>query len=623
MSVGETDLFDRAPEEPEGVEHVFDSLPAAGNAPFPDAAVAPAACDAPRPQAAAPIMENVFASLPAAGGAPHPCAAGEVPADVEDIFAALPEEAARKRRRVARDGAEPREPGLARWQRNPRFMKVVRRFKKMKYEHQGAAPARAVASNLGRAWNTAKGLRASDRFVMRQRMRRGANSRHLRKSDKTTLHTKPHPDAWDLSIAMQKAFGEVGGDSAQRRKSKHGEVGEFGGRALFGVSFSAGVFIKAQESEHDKLRGAVLAGLVRTMTMVNAYDLTPILCVFGSLATELIPHARYLHLEGSEWKLLTLEKYQALGNRGTPRRGVLELFAQRVEVYYRQGMERRSGSSLIMPRVLRDQQAGSIFSACESATKIWSMEGIRALCQHLVFFLVCEAPDGCSANLRKIYGMAIRLPENAFLASGPCVVHQVHRIVVISTDESDLIGDIYSIKYVSHLAGHFNRLYRILRHLVEELRIVRRRDVSDADFQRWQQHIDDVLEHTFLRRVDITRGRMGEDVLFEGADEQRQRDVVRKVRMFINGDIRIPRCTVVLTDELEEWLSARAQSEEDRERELKDGFFAALLELNVLLGAGSRLPSKGRWGSLTVSNSEFARGRSTTIHWQILRPPPT
>ena len=92
--------------------------------------------------------------------------------------------------------------------------------------------------------------------------------------------------------------------------------------------------------------------------------------------------------------------------------------ATEVEVYFRQGTEWRSGKTILMPRVIPDQTAGSIWSACDSVAKIWSMAGITDLCKNIDFVLICEMPDGCSANLRKIHAMASRLPPNGFLVMG-------------------------------------------------------------------------------------------------------------------------------------------------------------------------------------------------------------
>ena len=77
---------------------------------------------------------------------------------------------------------------------------------------------------------------------------------------------------------------------------------------------------------------AVADGMIRSMVLVNAYDATPLTCSFGSLASELLPHARYLHLaDDGKWQLLTLEKYMHVRRRGILNVGVLEMFAQCAE----------------------------------------------------------------------------------------------------------------------------------------------------------------------------------------------------------------------------------------------------------------------------------------------------
>ena len=287
-----------------------------------------------------------------------------------------------------------------------------------------------------------------------------------------------------------------------------------------------------------------------------------------------------------------------------PRVGVVEIFAQQATVHYRQHSEWHSGTILVMPRVIPNQTSGAIFSACESGVPLLSSAKIVQMCSKLRFMLLSEFPDGCSAHSRKLAATANRLPKNCFFVAGACAVHSVHRMVVSALPEGRLLGDVYACKYISHLSGHYNRLYRCLHDLVfGELVMVARSNVPDAEFMLWQQHTGEVLQHTYLRQLDHTRGRLGHGALFEGSSKHARNDVYA-ARVFINGNICLPQCMLVLTEDV---LQGRTQDE--AADDLKEGYFAALMKLNVLLGAGVRLPSKGRWGSMTGSASEVALGQ--------------
>lgn len=96
--------------------------------------------------------------------------------------------------------------------------------------------------------------------------------------------------------------------------------------------------------------------------------------------------------------------------------------------------------------------------------------------------------------------MASKLPDNVLMIVGFYVVHGLHRVLFTALNEDEMIGDIFSSKYLSSLTSHYNRLYRVLRRIVfSELRIVRRPDIADATFAEWGRTIDDILQHTSLR----------------------------------------------------------------------------------------------------------------------------
>ena len=70
-----------------------------------------------------------------------------------------------------------------------------------------------------------------------------------------------------------------------------------------------------------------------------------------------------------KWQLLPVEEFKRVTGRGCPHVGVLEVFAQRIQVYYGD----RSRDILVMPRIIPNQRAGAIMSACDTGVPALSV----------------------------------------------------------------------------------------------------------------------------------------------------------------------------------------------------------------------------------------------------------
>lgn len=127
-------------------------------------------------------------------------------------------------------------------------------------------------------------------------------------------------------------------------------------------------------------------------------------------------------------------------------------------------------------------------------------------------------------------------------------------------------------------------------------------DIDHEAYTAWQRHTDRVLPHTVLRHLDHTRGRLGPSIVMAGASEDSRRRLVAQSRMVLNGDCRVRRCHVVLTDELRR-LCGDGPDAMDK---LKEMFFPGLGRLER---ARQRTVAQQRpLGSMTESAVKFSVG---------------
>ena len=223
-----------------------------------------------------------------------------------------------------------------------------------------------------------------------------------------------HPNTNYLDNTIVKAFEQIGGGPAKRSRFKQGEVGEqHGGSGMRSLSVSSAIWSEGQRMAiDDELVKSAKEGKTRTVYVANGYDSTPYTFRFGSLASQLLPHARFFHLNTvtQRWHLVKLEEYKRITGRGHPTVGVLELLAQQAFVHFG-GV---SHSILVQPSIIPNQTASAIFPASEQGIPLLSSMRLTELCGMIKYMLLTEAPDGCPANLRKTCATSARLPENCF-----------------------------------------------------------------------------------------------------------------------------------------------------------------------------------------------------------------
>ena len=198
---------------------------------------------------------------------------------------------------------------------------------------------------------------------------------------------------------------------------------------------------------------------------------------------------------------------------------------------------------LVIPRFVQDTRASTLFRAVNDGCKFASPEFVNGLGEDM-WTLLAETPDNAKPNRRNMFATAKRITrKRALYVPGGCVVHGCYRIVTGSSPKCGkltLAGGVYSVKFVTSVCSHFNRLCKALHCILSrELEWLRPDRGDDFDW-RWSKHVEELLQHSFLRKSLTVRARL-EDVgeaLKPGVLEKSQKEVVKGVCMFLNGDAR-------------------------------------------------------------------------------------
>lgn len=80
--------------------------------------------------------------------------------------------------------------------------------------------------------------------------------------------------------------------------------------------------------------GAPAVTDAQALVLFSHYDASPMLVHFGAFADLVTPHARFLHFDKTlkRWRALPVEAFQDVSQRAVPRKGVVQVLAQRMQV---------------------------------------------------------------------------------------------------------------------------------------------------------------------------------------------------------------------------------------------------------------------------------------------------
>ena len=235
-------------------------------------------------------MDDLFSELFAAVPSADVPAAGHcdgVPALIGECFEGIPQLHTSARPLFPQPPSLP-QPVLSARGHNGPAMHMVSTIKKLKSVVKGVAGAKKFHV-MGKLCDKKRGLRHGDRYNL------GVQNRKRSRRPTPWLH----PNTNYLDNTIVKAFEQIGGGPAKRSRFKQGEVGEqHGGSGMRSLSVSSAIWSEGQRMAiDDELVKSAKEGKTRTVYVANGYDSTPYTFRFGSLASQLLPHARFFSSE--------------------------------------------------------------------------------------------------------------------------------------------------------------------------------------------------------------------------------------------------------------------------------------------------------------------------------------
>jgi hypothetical protein len=248
------------------------------------------------------------------------------------------------------------------------------------------------------------------------------------------------------------------------------------------------------------------------LVISRAFDATPWLVAFGSLASTVSPHGRYLAKKDGAWKAVSADEFAAQSRvSGLPERGVLELLAQRLSIaaVWTTGLEEHAEIP-VLPVFLQDGRASTMFRAVDEAVPGLGYSALLELATKYPsrFIFLSQVPDAAKSNVRLVAFVHNLLADCPNIFQSPlaaCVVHTTHRIMVTAVNLETLIGDLHACAVVHRSVKQHNECIGGLRALL---------DSDDFEFDetqmpdpRWRAHLQQILDFTLCKDV---RGRVDE-----------------------------------------------------------------------------------------------------------------
>ena len=357
---------------------------------------------------------------------------------------------------------------------------------------------------LANAWDDVHDLRIGVQ-VDRSGTDDGANKN-------STVKNWQHPNQYTVRGVIRKGFAIVGKSSVQRTGmdgSTH--------QSKLSTSTASIALILQDRKLREKLAGNKTRGLV----VARHHDGTPHAVQFGALQHLLVPRARYMHKnpDGSR-KLIPWDEYKEL-HRIAPRSGVLELFAQQIEVAWTEDTLHKRHPVVTNPLYLGAGNASTIASAIDNAIPSLSLEAMKNIADENRFMLLHEVPDNIAYNRRHMaYFAIVKLPPNIFYYPGGCKAHLITRIGSTMFKEEHLTGEVYNLAYVCCNTGYHNKLLQAAWELIdEELNIIDGTNLAVND--RDHQHRISVVANSYSRGFTFLRQQLGENS--SNAEQTRKR----------------------------------------------------------------------------------------------------
>jgi hypothetical protein len=443
-------------------------------------------------------------------------------------------------------------------------------------------------TGLSTAWNASRfGLRHGDRAKV---LPAGANSQRGQK------RRKVHSNKWFLENAINLSFDIVG----KVAPSRVGDVGNTRRRSDIS-SGSAGLHKLALAKPCKAL---LQSGFLLGLVIARNYDCTPLQVFYGLLAGLVMDFGRYLWQspDTGKWELKSLAEFRQLkGANFKPKYGVLEIMASLDSLWWKNSSGQSCHEEILnAPCVLAQANASTLYNALELVSPNLDRQSIHELSERVECFLMYECPDAVRSNGRTIKYTRIVLPDNCMHVGGKCSGHVGHLIVEDAIDEKALIGDVYALQFICHLASHFNTLVATAREFI--FRHGER--IPGAPPPEFATHTKAILKHTLRYYNDLIRARLdyGANIsnpsegVKPGKSEGSLSAAEEQVLAKFNGDItrKTP----------EYYLDGRVVDDGI----VADEQIAAALNAGFFQGEKDTMPHCNRWGSCMESTARIGGG---------------
>ena len=422
----------------------------------------------------------------------------------------------------------------------------------------------------------------------------------LRMGDLVDRGGKPglHNNRWSIPGLLRLGYRGVGRNAVASSGQAIGESTH----ALDALVTGAWIATKAQEQAFRlKLWSALeYPGAALGLVINWHHDATPWLCRFGAMQEQVYRHARYLvKRDDGMWRAIPYSQFVGQTGKSSPSSGTLEMLGQSIDVHWSNPNPNELRTStdlelLIPPRAIESTRSSCLYRACDEACESLSVEELCKISARTKLFILGEVPDNVAANNRKKAAFAEKLPRNClYSARNGCCVHRVHRIVVASTREDTLVGDVHAVAFVCQMPRLRAKNLESLRDVVSSsLQILTPEEADPA----WERHSHAVLQHTLGRNFHFVSNHDNHIDSDDPPASSQVTDRINWVRQFLNGDIR----------------SERIQHVErgccNSREETIDNIVSAISSSGLISGLDSELPSKNRWGSCARHLAEQVAG---------------
>jgi hypothetical protein len=129
--------------------------------------------------------------------------------------------------------------------------------------------------------------------------------------------------------------------------------------------------------------------------------------------------------------------------------GICEVLALAGEISWNGGSVVRD--LITAPIIVEKGNASCFYGAIHDAMPAIGGGGLARICSGQKCVMGMELPDGVKYVQRMIHFKAALAPRNYFDPDITCAVHRLHRIIVLSLREDDIVGDDHAIAFVSGL----------------------------------------------------------------------------------------------------------------------------------------------------------------------------